>query len=214
MLVSCYVDFSMLALCAAFSFTVMRSAQPDCQTSSPSSKYSINLCISAPESGGTVSGNVPVAVTFSTTGSSPGISKLILYLNGSYLLMDYLPNYLIELPTAHFVDGGYTLGVVAVMRDKFITPQTLITLQFNNGNAVPPVNSNLFTPRTPLPQPGQPLIVAAAGDAASGERPQIHEMIASWQPDMFLYGRITTWGRIPNFTTVWHTLFETFVSIL
>ena len=203
----------MLALWITLSSGTMTvNAASTCQTSGPTSlKYTINLCISAPENDAVVSGNVPVPITYSTTGSSPGISKLIFYLNGSYLLMDYLPTYLIELPTAHFVDGTYTLSVLAVMRDAYITPQTTITLHFNNGVLTPPVNPNSFTPYAPLPQQGQPLIVAAAGDAASGERPQIHQMIASWQPDMFLYlGDVYDMGTYTEFHNWYGTHFSNF----
>src|SRR5690606_33996791 len=100
---------------------------------------------------------------------------------------------------------------LAVMRDKYITQETAMTLHFNNGITTPPVNPNSFTPHTPLPQLGQPLIVAAAGDAASGERPQIHEMIASWQPDMFLYlGDVYDMGTYTEFHNWYGTRYSNF----
>jgi hypothetical protein len=122
------------------------------------------------------------------SGSDPGITKLIAYLNGQYLLTEYQTPFYFELPSDYFVDGSYSLAVEAIMRDDFVTQQTSINLRFNNGRTQPPVNTRTFTPHTaPAPPPGEPFIVAATGDGASGEWPQVTDMIDAWNPALFLY---------------------------
>ncbi|MBK8029507.1 MAG: DNRLRE domain-containing protein [Chloroflexi bacterium] len=163
-------------------------ADPFCNSSMPSgASYIVQICITAPANNATVSGTIPVTLTATITGSSTGIANLITYLNGAYLLSEFAAPYSFNLPTNQFVDGSYTLGVLADMRDGRATALTNINLTFSNGVTTPPVNSNTFTIHTPSPAAGQPLIVAATGDGASGEWPQVTDMIESWDPDLFLY---------------------------
>jgi hypothetical protein len=164
------------------------SAAATCRNSTLNDgRYTISLCISAPQDGAVIDGVVPVAITHSVSGSNPGVRELVVYLNDEYLLLDYLPNYIFELPTAHFVDGDYKLGVLAIMNDNRITNTTEINLRFSNGNFNPPVNNRTFTPHIPSLSAGESMIVGATGDAASGERPEIPALINSWNQDMFIY---------------------------
>lgn len=184
----------MLLVMLSLSWNGMQSsAAPTCgSTTLDGGRYTVNLCISAPQNGANITGNVPVVITPNITGSNPGVRELVAYLNvvgqpRAYLLLDYLPNYIFELPTAHFVDGDYTLGIQAIMNDNRITNVTEINLRFSNGTFNPPVNNRTFTPHTPSIPPGGRMIVGATGDGASGERPDVPALIKSWNPHMFIY---------------------------
>jgi len=74
------------------------------------------------------------------------------------------------------------------MRDGQTSNMASISLLFSNGVNQPPVNTNTFAPTTGIaPLQGQPLVLAAVGDGASGETPGVTDQIASWNPNLFLY---------------------------
>jgi hypothetical protein len=171
------------------------SSASTCRSSGPADgSYTVDVCLTAPADGSTVSGDAPVTATVTaTSGTNPGIRKLVYYLDGAYLLTDYEAPYTFKLPSAKFVDGPRTLSVEADMRPTiggFVTPQTSISLTFQNGVTTPPTNTNTFNVRTGSnPAPGAPLVVAAAGDGAGGEQSESDttNLIASWNPNLFLY---------------------------
>ena len=145
---------------------------PTCNTSSPSGNaYAVTLCITAPDAGRHITGSTTVSSTISVTGTNPGVQELVFTLNGSAPA--------VGLPVALHVEswtppGGWTgttpSQVYAIMRDGFNTAQTTENLTFSNGITTPPVNNNTFTPSVgTTPAPGQPLVVAAVGDGASGQ---------------------------------------------
>lgn len=174
------VAFSLLFSAAA---TPVSAAAPACRTTSESD-YSVTLCISAPDDHAVVSRNVRIRVTRTTTGSPPESNRLIATLNGDYLLTDYMLPYTFKIPTAHFVDGSYSLRVRERLDNGDTTDETAIDLTFQNGVSTPPVNTKSFTPHIPN---GSPVRVAAIGDSASGERPQVTDMVRRWNPQMLLY---------------------------
>lgn len=175
-------------------------AAPICTTTTFSS-YSVKICFESPADGAVVSGAVQVNTTVSLSGSPPNIAKLLFSLNNEYLLTDFRAPYSFKLPTHKFADGNYELSVQAVMGTGSTTQPTRIALIFNNGNAQTPINTNTFTPYTgSTPLPGQPFILAATGDGASGEWPEVTNLIASWNPDMFLYlGDVSDKGTVTEF---------------
>ena len=76
------------------------------------------------------------------------------------------------------------------MRDDFVTQRTAISATFNNGVTSPPVNNNHFRPTSGRPAVnGEPFIVAAGGDGASGEvnAGKVSNLINSLNPNLFLY---------------------------
>jgi len=162
-----------------------------CAVNSPSSgNYSVDFCITSPTNGSTLSGDINVTSSFSTTGSAPGIQRVIFYLNNDYLLTDFESAYSFLLPTSKFVDGNYTLSVVVVMRDGYVFQMGSVTVNFSNGNITTPVNSNTFQIFTsPTHANGQPFMVAAGGDGASGitNSANVTNLISGLNPDMFLY---------------------------
>ena len=180
------------------------AATATCATSQPSGNaYSVTLCITAPAAGATVTGSTTVSSTVSVTGTNPGVRELVFTLNGSALLWDFQSPYTWTVDTTRWVDGIYSLQVYAIMRDGFNTSQTAESMTFSNGITTPPTNQNTFTPNpgTP-PGPGQPLVVAAVGDGASGETNEgnVANLISSWNPNLFLYlGDVYENGRAMEF---------------
>lgn len=181
-------------------------ASGTCTTSSPpSNAYSVTLCITAPAAGATVTGSTTVTSTVSVSGTNPTVQELVFTLNGSTnkLLWDFQSPYKWSLDSTRWVDGPYSLQVYAIMRDGFNTAQTTENLTFSNGITTPPVNNNNFTPTSgTTPAPGQPLVVAAVGDGASGETNEgsVANLIASWNPNLFLYlGDVYENGRPMEF---------------
>jgi chitodextrinase len=181
------------------------AASGTCVTSGPASNaYTVTLCITAPGAGATVTGSTTVISTVSVSGPAPGVQELKFTLNGSTkLLWDFQSPYTWQLDSTRWVDGTYQLQVLALMRDGFSTPQTTESLTFSNGITTPPVNGSKFTPTSGTsPAPGQPLVVAAVGDGASGETNEgnVANLIASWNPNLFLYlGDVYEDGRPMEF---------------
>ncbi|HEY3476835.1 MAG TPA: Ig-like domain-containing protein, partial [Anaerolineales bacterium] len=167
------------------------AAGTECSTSGPvSAVYSVTVCITAPADAAIVSGVQNVTTTVTVTGTNPGVAKLIFYLDGAYLLTDFQAPFSFKLPTTKWVDAIRTLEVEARMRDTFISTRASISLDFVNGIIVPPVNTNTFTPATgTTPPAGQPFVLAATGDGASGVQNSdaVADLIEGWDPNMMLY---------------------------
>jgi len=164
------------------------AAGSNCQASSPS--YTVTVCITVPADGAGVSGLQTVTATVNVTVPNPGISKLIFYLNGQYLITDYQAPYTFILPTEKWVDGAELLAVEVIMKDGFTSQRASISISFNNGITEPPVNNNVFTPKNgTTPPAGQAFVLAAAGDGADGatNAGNVTDMIAAWDPNLFLY---------------------------
>ena len=163
----------------------------ECYSGSPvSGAYLLNLCIDSPVDGAVVSGDTSVTVNPSFVGTHPGIQKMLFYLDGQYLLTDYASPYTFVLPTTKFIDGSRLLEAEVHMRDTQVLGRAAINLTFNNGITETPVNTNTFTPTSgTTPAAGRPFMLVATGDGASGEpnAVAVENMIASWNPNMFLY---------------------------
>jgi chitodextrinase len=181
------------------------AAAGSCATSSPlSNAYAVTVCLTAPGAGSTVTGTTAVTGTISVTGTNPGVRQVIFTMNGSSaLLTDFLTPYTFTLDSTRWVDGTYSLQVYATMRDSFNTDQAAENVTFSNGITSPPVNSGVFSPATgTTPPPGQPLVVAAAGDGGSGQTSETNvvHLISSWNPNLFLYlGDVYENGRSMEF---------------
>jgi chitodextrinase len=204
--------------------TVQQTSALDstCTSSTPASgAYTVTLCFTSPGAGSVVSGPVTVEVSATITGTSPGIIRMVFYLDGADLLIDYLSPYSFVLPTTKWQDGDYTIAVEAVMRDGYVTAnQATLPVTFNNGISQPPVNNNTFTPSSGTTPPnGSPFVVVAAGDGADGatNAANVTGEIASINPNLFLYlGDVYQNGTIAEFYN-WYgnggTNFNNFYSI-
>jgi hypothetical protein len=151
----------------------------------------VNICITSPANAASLTGNATVTATATiTSGTNPGVQRMIFNLGTGYLLTDFSSPYTFTLPTAKWADGSYMLYASALMRDGFATAQASIAVTFSNGNSTAPVNTNHFTPSSGTsPASGQPFVVAAAGDGASGEATsaKVISTITSLNPNLFLY---------------------------
>jgi hypothetical protein len=127
---------------------------------------------------------------------------MLFNLDGQYLLTDYQYSsythttntatyvYNFLLPSASWVDGSHTLTAQAVERDGFTSTATSNALTFSNGVTRTPPPPTGFTPTAGTnPAPGAPFVLAAVGDGAGGESGAtgVTNMIASWNPNLFLY---------------------------
>jgi hypothetical protein len=160
-----------------------------CSTSSPDSQnYKVTLCIKTPAEGTVVTGDIMVAADLTLTDQSTSVQSLEFFLDGTHLLTSFVAPFTFVLPSNHFTDAKRKLSVQATMRDGFVTDSTEIPITFGNNIHRVPVSSNLFVPTSgTMPAAGQPFIMAATGDGASGETPGVTDLIASWSPNLFLY---------------------------
>ncbi len=175
-----------------------------CSVSSPAARsYTVTICFSTPSNNSVLTGDTPVTGALTASGNSTGVQRFIFYLNNTYLLTDFQSPYTFTLPTTNWADGTYVLSVEALMRDGFISTRANIAVQIKNGQASAPVSKNSFQPTSGTqPQKGQPFIVVAAGDGASGETSsqKVTDLIASLNPNLFLYlGDVYESGSLAEF---------------
>ena len=165
------------------------SADTTCSASGPSAAYSVTVCLTDPAAGSTLSGGRAIAGTVAVSGTSPGIQRVVFYFRGVYLLTDYASPYTFTLDSARFVDGAATIEIEALMRDGFVSSHGIVSVSLANGVTSPPVNTRTFNPSTSTWTGSGPIVLAAAGDGASGE-PNAQgatDLIASWNPNLMLY---------------------------
>jgi chitodextrinase len=191
-----------------------------CQASGPlTGAYTATVCLTNPADGSTVVGNAPVAATVSFSGTSPGVRRVVFYIDGAYLLTDYTTPYTFVLPSAKLIDGIHLIEAESLLRDNFTTVRAAVTITFNNGVTQPPVNTNTFTPSTgTTPAPGKPFVVGAVGDGAGGDpsADSVSNLVSSWNPNLFLYlGDVYEQGSMAEFYNWYGTTsdFSQFKSI-
>ncbi|MEV0809078.1 DNRLRE domain-containing protein [Micromonospora sp. NPDC050200] len=181
------------------------SASPTCHTSNPpGGLYTVLLCITQPSSGSTLVGDALVTATVNVTvGTSPGVAKTEWTLDGRHLLTDYQSPHQFTISTADFADGEHAIGVSARMRDGYLTPATVITADFANGNPTAPPNTRQWSvPSIHARGPQEPFVVAAVGDGAGGETnaANVTNALVGWNPDLFLYlGDVYEEGTLTEF---------------
>lgn len=191
--------------------------QANCSSSSPSGgEYTVTLCLQAPAVGSALVGDTLVTPSISVSGTSPGVRRVIFFLDESYLLTDYESPYSFTLPSTKWVDGSHTLSVESLMRDGFLSDQASVTVDFDNGITSPPVNTNQFQPTSGLPANGEPYIVASVGDGAGGETAaaDVSNVAVSRDPNLFLYlGDVYEKGSVAEFYN-WYGTDTTFFGQL
>jgi hypothetical protein len=196
---------ALLGFVTAPALNTVQAASAVCVTSGPAGgTYTMKVCFTAPADSVTITGDTTVTVTATlVTGTNPGIQRMVFTINNGQLLTDFQTPYTFTLPTAKWADGIYTLGAAALLKDGFTTTQSTLSLTFNNGNPSTPINTKTFTPTSGSnPAPGSPFVVAAAGDGASGEVNELNatNLIASWNPNLFLYlGDVYEAGNVTEF---------------
>jgi hypothetical protein len=159
---------------------------------------SLHLCITGPGDGAQVSGIVPVSATVEVTGRD-SVRAVEFSLDGVYVLADQEPDrpftrrgvrtFGFDLPSARWPDGPKYLGARALLHGGAVSERATVQITLSNGGAGPPPNTGTFSPPDVVAAPGRPLVIGAVGDGANGlgrER-AVTNMIASWNPDLFLY---------------------------
>ncbi len=181
----------LLILALSIPRVLQASAANTCRTTSPGTQsYTVTLCFVDPSNGATLTNDATVNATVSVSVSTPRVTKLVFYIDNQYLVTDFQIPYTFQLPTTKWADGYHSISVEALLSDGLTSAQTSVTVSFNNGITVVMPNTNTFTPRTgTAAAPGQPFVVAAAGDGAGGEANSlgVTNQIASWNPNLFLY---------------------------
>lgn len=176
--------------------------QPAACTTNNRPSYSVTVCLVSPATNTTIVGDSTVAATVTFTGTSPGVRRLVFYLDDAYLLTSFGLPFSFQLPSTRWVDGAHTLAVEALLRDDFVTGRAPVNLVFANGVTQPPINTNTFAPTSGLDELERPLIVAAVGDGADGlsDADAVADTIATANPDMFLYvGDMYEKGSVAEF---------------
>jgi len=144
-------------------------------TITATTNYTVQVCITAPAAGATLTGPTPVSATQTVLSGNVSVGAVTFTLNGQALLTAYstvnTPPYNFSWHTAHWVDGTYTLGVYARMTDGTSTSSnpTTESVILANGVTTAPTNSISPTITTgTVPAAGQPEIVGAVGSGADG----------------------------------------------
>jgi len=173
--------------------SVLAGGGANCHASSPMPTYTVEVCFVVPLAGASLTGVEMITGTAQIiAGEDIGVRRAVFYIDGEDLLTDHSEPYMFELPSDHFIDGQHTLSLRALMpgSDELMSEPVTVTVSFNNGVTVPPINSNSFTPYTGTqPPPGEPFVVATTGDGAGGgDKVQaVTDGVLAQNPDMFLY---------------------------
>ena len=122
------------------------------------SGYTVQVCISVPAAGSTLTGPVTVTGTTTVMAGAVTVSGVAFSQNGNALLTAFASPYTFTWHTAHWVDGAYTLAAYAEMSDGSQTSgnpaSEAVTLA--NGVSSPPTTSNHPTVTSgTTPAPGQ-----------------------------------------------------------
>lgn len=160
---------------------------PPCLTSTAPAGFTSQVCLRAPAPGATVTGTVPVTTTVGSTGAPP-LNGLTYTLDGSYLLFDAQAPYRFSWHTGGLPPGPHVLTVSAVFSGGYASPPVSTTVTVTA--APPPPPAPPFVPAdAPHRGPNDDVVVAAAGDGASGmtAEQRVADEIAGWRPDLFFY---------------------------
>jgi hypothetical protein len=180
------------ALAAAVPAAGPAQADPVCLTQGPhGGTYTVTLCLTRPAEGQVLEGQTRVAASLQVDGRHrPRVQYLQFELDGSYAIQDFEKKFIWTLPTRQFVDGAHVLSVQATMWDGFVSDPVSVNVTFSNGILGVPVSGGPFHPSTGSRRAGgDPLVLAAVGDGASGEEhsDDVVETVKAWNPDLFLY---------------------------
>jgi len=161
-------------------------------TTTVTMNYTVQVCLTAPAAGATLTGDTTVTATQSILQGSATVTRMVFTVDNRYVLSVFTAPYTFTWHTArHWVDGAHTLGVYARMSDNSDTSANAAaeTVALTNGVTTTPVNNNSRTPTTgTAPAAGQPEIVGAVGSGADGRGANIvASEVAGWSPNLFLY---------------------------
>ncbi len=168
------------------------SSNNNCTTNSVEiGSYTVTSCITSPNNGDRLSGDVTITPSFTITNSKVKPRSVIFYLNDQYVLTSFQKPYSFTLPTTYFPDGFYTLSLQATLTDGYVMiNKPSISLTINNGISVIPSSPTTFKPALGTkPASGSPFVVVAVGDGTAGElnEGKVTQLIANQAPNLLLY---------------------------
>jgi len=132
------------------------AATGTCGRSTSPAGYTVTLCITAPASGATVSGQVAVTATIQIGGTAPAVNGITYSLDGKYVLFDPQALYVFTIHTYLYAVGAHTLSGSVAFSGGFNSTPVKVPLTFLASAAPPPPAQ--FTPRLGIPtNPGAPL---------------------------------------------------------
>lgn len=191
---------------------------PPCTTTTTTT-YSVQVCLTQPTPGSTVTGTATASATATVLSGSLRVVRMEFTLDGDHVLTDFQSPYVFTLPTTQWVDGSHSLAVAAVMSDSGSSNSNPASesLTFSNGITVVPPNTNSPTITSgTTPAPGTNLVVAAVGDGAGGDinSTSVANMINTWSPNLFLYlGDVYEKGSYTEFSNWYDGTFGALRSI-
>jgi Calcineurin-like phosphoesterase len=190
-----------------------RAVEPACQTTEFAPPYAdvialtLDLCLDVGPERQAVTEEVEVHATYDVQrGPFPGIRSVLFLLDDAELLTDFNAPFQFTWETRRWPDGDHQLVARARLRNGDVaTVATSVTLT-NQGNLPPPVAA--FTPpEVSSPPADRPIVLAAVGDGPDGGpgAAAVSELIAAWDPDLFLFlGDVYEDGRPDEFAN-WYT---------
>jgi Carboxypeptidase regulatory-like domain/Calcineurin-like phosphoesterase/Bacterial Ig domain/Concanavalin A-like lectin/glucanases superfamily len=166
-----------------------RADAPPCATTNGST-FAVQVCLTQPAPGATLTGSVPVTATATVVSGTIRVTRVTFTIDGGYTLTDFANPRTFKLPSTRWIDGPHTLAAYAVLSDQSTTASATETVTFSNG--VSSVGGSTGTPTITsgtTPASGAPLVLAAVGDGASDETSaaNVAGTVASWSPNLFLY---------------------------
>ncbi len=189
-------------------------------TTTTSTHYTVQVCLTQPADGATLTGTSTLTGTFSVLTGTTRVQQMVFSLDDTYLLTDFQrsPD-TFTISSQRWVDGPHKLSVYASLNDNTDTKANpaFIYVTFANGVTTPPVNTNLRNPTSgTTPAPGSPVVVAATGDGAGGDAytASVMNQIAPWSPNLLLYlGDVYQNGSYSEFQNWYGPTFGQYRSI-
>src|SRR5438445_8391843 len=184
-------------------------AAQTCNVATTSTNDVVQICITAPSAGATLSGPTTVTATATVLQGSAAVGRLTFTLDGTALITTFTspstPPYQFTWHTAHWVDGMHTLGVYARMTDGSQSdnnPTTEIVTLANGVTTAPTNTSSPVITTGTTPAAGQPEIVGAVGSGADGAAGSnsVATEVRGWSPNLFLFlGDVYEMGTYEEF---------------
>jgi fibronectin type 3 domain-containing protein len=204
---------SIVAVLYAFSVIMFVTLQPQptlaavgC-TPTTGAGYTITVCLDAPANNAVMTGTTTVTATATISAGAPSgvrISDVVFCLieapctsgaaeTAGYLLTDFRADaggiYTFTLDSTLFADRTTTLHAYAEMSDGLVSQSSSATVTLQNGQTSPPPVPSGFQPTSGTAPGSGGMVVAAVGDGAGGlpQAQTVSDMVAGWNPNMFLY---------------------------
>ena len=160
-----------------------------CRTDPVAPAFSVELCVTLPAPEDRGGQRLRVASSVRITGAAPPVNGIGFRLDGTYLLFDPQQPYTFLLHPYRYGAGAHTLTASVAFSGGSASPPLDVPLELPTPAPAPPPPAPFRPNPGSDPAPGQPFVVAAVGDGASGlsAEGEVVDLIASWHPSLFLY---------------------------